>query len=166
MKEIDVQSEREANNEILKKRNFIYFCIVAGIGGAEYSFIVPSLYSYLKDVVHTKDLSLWYGLVSSSYFSSSILAACFIMSKYADRTRNIRAIIIGTCFLVSKGNFIYVATLFPTLVLIGRSLQGFETLLHPFSSVKSQKHTRKYNLTPNYRWWYLFILSLIFQVQS
>ena len=125
---MSVEHENELRKR--KKQNFVLFCFVVGIAGAEYGFMVPTMYSYLKDVVRTPQLNLWFGLITCSYFASSILSS-LIMTKYADRTRKIHRIIIGTCFFVSVGNIIYTVSYWEWLVLIGRFMQGLGDAVVP-----------------------------------
>ena len=123
-------SKSEDSHREGKRWNFFCFCFVVGIIGTEYGFIVPTLYSYLKDVVRTPHLNLWFGLITSSYFVSSIIGSLTI-GKYADSTREIRRIILGTCLFVSMGNVVYAVSHTASLVLIGRFMQGFGDAVVP-----------------------------------
>ena len=111
-------------------RNFILYCFVSAIIGTEYGFIVPTLYSYLKDSIRPKHLELWFGIITASYFISSTIGSQTI-AKYADRTREIRRIILCTCVCVSLGNIAYAVSNTAFLVLIGRFTQGFGDAVLP-----------------------------------
>ena len=121
---------KTTSNNKQNKWNFICFCLVTGIQGIEYGFIVPTLFSYLKDEVHAKHLNFWFGAITSSFFVASIVGSLTI-GKYADRTRKIRRIIVGTCFFVSLGNIIYTLAYNAPSVLVGRFMQGFGDAVVP-----------------------------------
>ena len=66
-------TEEETRNNL---RNFVCFCFVAALGGIEYRYIVPLLFYFLKDDIHTTDgLNIWFGLINSSYFIASIVCS-------------------------------------------------------------------------------------------
>ena len=121
-----ISSEHGKQNQ----RNFIFYCFVSGIAGTEYGFIVPTLYSYLKDSIRANSLDLWFGVITGSYFVSSIIGSLTI-AKYADRTREIRKIILCVCVCVSLGNIGYAVSETAWFVLIGRFTQGFGDALLP-----------------------------------
>ena len=109
-----------------KKRESTYrvFCILAIFLGAEYSMIVPSLWFYLKDVVKTDHIKIYYGTAFAIYYIASIFSGLTI-SVYVDRTRNLKPVmltliafeIIGSCMYA-----IYLSVYFP---VVARFIQGF-----------------------------------------
>ena len=122
-----MRKEETRNN----RRNLLCFCFVATLGGIEYGYVVPILFSFLKDGIHTTDgLNIWFGLINSSFFIASIICSLTV-AKYMDRTRKIRRVLVGTCLLVSAGNLIYAVSDRAAMVLVGRFMQGFGDFLTP-----------------------------------
>eukprot|EP00111_Clytia_hemisphaerica_P005296 TCONS_00015302-protein len=119
MKNVDIKKW-----EASRKRTFIVFCFFLGLNGTEYSIVVPSLLTYLRDVIKVKDEKTWFALITAVYWISSMIGNLTI-TKYADRTRNIKRCFYFGFFVVSLGNFLYTIPFSVVFPFVGRSLQGF-----------------------------------------
>eukprot|EP00111_Clytia_hemisphaerica_P020013 TCONS_00059020-protein len=110
--------------EASRKRTYILFCFFLGLIGTEYSIVVPSLLTYLRDVIKVEYEKTWFALITAAYWISSMVSNLTI-TKYADRTRNIRRCFYVGFSIVSLGNFLYTIPHSVVFPFVGRSLQGF-----------------------------------------
>ena len=123
-----------------RSKTFTAFCFVGVLLGLEYGIVPPTLFTYLKDGINTKKAQIWFGVITSSYFFSSMVG-CLTITRYTDRTRNIKKTLIIVCFLVTLGNFIYAIPSYAVVLLLGRLLQG---IAHSLISVLQGEIIRNY----------------------
>lgn len=133
MKKIDQNMEREEfqereteeMREWEKKRESTYrvFCVLAIFLGAEYSMIVPSLWFYLKDVVKTDHVKLYYDLSLAIYYLASIFGGLTI-SVYVDRTRNLKMVMLSLIALEIVGSCMYAVYSSVYFPIVARLIQG------------------------------------------
>ena len=133
--------------KVQRRRTFLAFCLIISINGLEYGIAVPTLFTYLKENLKTQNLNVWYGLIASSYFITSNIG-CLTVSRYADKTKNIRLVLIATCLFVSLGNFIYATSKYAFMLLIGRLMQGFGDSLVSTLSGETIRIYRKDEVIP------------------
>ncbi|XP_066912527.1 uncharacterized protein [Clytia hemisphaerica] len=107
-----------------RRRTFILFCFFTSVIGTEYSIVTPSLLTYLQDVIKVENEAAWFAAIVSIYWLSSMVGSMFI-TKYADRSRNIRQCCTVVFIIASLGNFVYAVPYSPVFPLVGRMLQGF-----------------------------------------
>ncbi|XP_066930311.1 uncharacterized protein [Clytia hemisphaerica] len=127
MKNVDIKKW-----EASRKRTFIVFCFFLGLTGTEYSIVVPSLLTYLRDVIKVENEKTWFALITTVYWISSVIGNLTI-TKYADRTRDIKRCFYFGFFVVSLGNFLYTIPFSVVFPFVGRSLQGFANALFTVS---------------------------------
>ena len=106
------------------------FCIISAFLGMEYSIIFTTLWLYLKNVVKTTQPILFYSLISSSYYVSSIVVS-LIASRVVDRSRNVRSTFIACTILGVIGNTLYCLPYSPALLLCGRFIAGISCVMRP-----------------------------------
>ena len=109
--------------EVSRERTFILFCFFLGLIGMEYSIVVPTLLTYLRDVIKVEHEAFWFGFIQASY-SIFAMVGNFTITKYTDRTRNIKEYFYVGFFVASLGNFLYTIPYSVVYPLVGRSMQG------------------------------------------
>ena len=107
-----------------RRTTFRVFCLFSFILGLEYGLSIPTLLSYIKDEVKAPYPQIWFGVIASTYPSASMLG-CLTITRYADRTKNIRLILLATSLFAACGNIIYATPKHQSIVMLGRAIQGF-----------------------------------------
>jgi len=86
--------------------------------------IIPSLWFYLHDVIKTDHVRFYYDLILAIYYVASVFGGLTI-SLYADRTRNMKHIVLMLICFEIFGSCIYSVYTSVNFVIVGRIIQGF-----------------------------------------
>ena len=113
-----------------RQRTFISYCVMTSIIGLEYGIFPATILSYLQEGLHAENADLWFGMITASYFISSIIC-CLVITRYTDRTRNVKKTLIISCIFVAFGNFLYSIPSYAFVILIARLIQGIADSLLP-----------------------------------
>ena len=106
-----------------RHRTFISYCIFTLIIGLEYGIFPSTILSYLQEGVHAENAEIWFGVITASYFLMSVVG-CLTITRYTDRTRNVKKTLIISCLFVTFGNFLYSVPSYAFVILIARLIQG------------------------------------------
>ena len=91
--------------------------------GIEYSLTFTYLYLYLKDVLHTEHVILFYSAISTIFLLSMVISS-LVLGSIFDKYRNLRQQLILTNIMVFFGNMLYCIPLSPWFLFCGRLLAG------------------------------------------
>ncbi|XP_057291696.1 uncharacterized protein LOC130614288 [Hydractinia symbiolongicarpus] len=105
------------------KSTFYSFCFVSALVGAEYAFIIPSLWYYLKKVIQTQHPDVFYSLTIVSFYVMAI-TGCITLPKYVNQTKSHRKSLLILCGCGVVGNGLYAIPISVGFPLLGRTLQG------------------------------------------
>lgn len=98
--------------------------------GFEFQAILVTLLYYLEKEVSVDDHHLYYGVVTASFFlSASFSGVAF--GRFADRTRNVKLIILANALLSIIGNVMYTVPCNVWFLIIGRFFNGFSESIQP-----------------------------------
>lgn len=108
-----------------KKRrlSMLVYLLWAITFGVDYSLIIVTQLSYLKELVKTPHYQFYYGLCVCLYYAVASISGV-IITRIVDRTRRVKlAMCICIAFAV-VGNLIFSVYVSPIILLIGRALVG------------------------------------------
>jgi len=106
-----------------RRKTFVAYLIETCALGMEYSLTFITLWMYLKDVIQTDDLNLFYSSISAIYLISQV-AMSVLFGALFDHYRNARLmILIGNLFIIS-GNILYTIPYSPWYLFTGRLISG------------------------------------------
>ena len=108
---------------------FPIYLFQAFVQGINYMMVAPTLWPYLKQL-NASNPKILYGL---SFGCQALMAAIvgLVASRFGDRTRRIKVILLFIDSLVVLGNICYVVGISPYLLLFGRFLAGSGIALNP-----------------------------------
>ncbi|XP_057295490.1 uncharacterized protein LOC130623959 [Hydractinia symbiolongicarpus] len=115
-----------------RKNTFAAYSIQYFAVGFERSATRATLWIYLTNLIKAKNPELFFGLISLMYFVPPILFSMAI-ARLADRTRNIKLIILLCNFISMTGCIIYVIPISPYYPLIGQTLLGVNSIIRPIT---------------------------------
>ena len=121
---ININSYDLTEWKIKRESTYRVFCILAIFLGAEYSMIVPSLWFYLRGVVKTDHIKIYYGTAFAIYYLASILSGLTI-SVYVDRTRNLKPVMLTLIAFEIFGSCMYAVYYSVYFPIVARFIQGF-----------------------------------------
>lgn len=133
--------EEEVKKWKVRRRNTsIAFAIQRFLLGMDYSVKCITLWIYIKTLMHLDHPRIYYALASFSYFASAIVFSA-VISKIADKYRNIRTLffVCNTCVIV--GNVIYALPLSRWCLITGSLLSGIG---FPLNAVITGELARSY----------------------
>ena len=106
-----------------RKLTMIAFIIQNLFFGIEYFMFLINLWLYLDQLVDTEYPKLYYSITPVAYlFSASISSV--IISRIADKTRQVRAILFCTNIAYIVGNMMWLIPVSPAIFLCGRIVAG------------------------------------------
>lgn len=106
----------------LQRTTYVFY-LQSFLLGVEYSLAFTYLYLYLKDVLHTEKVILFYSVISTIFLVTMIIAS-LVFGKVFDRLRNLRQMLIICNTMMFLGNLLYCIPLSPWLLFFGRFLAG------------------------------------------
>jgi len=123
---MEYDDSEDNDDEWYQRRETTYrmFCAIVTLLGAECSMIILSLWFYLHDVIKTDHVRFYYGLALAIYYVASVISGLTI-SLYADRTRNIKQIVLILVGFEIFGSCIYSVYTSVKFVIVARIIQGF-----------------------------------------
>ena len=107
-----------------RQRNFISYCIFSITIGMECGLVPPTVLGYLQEGLHAENPEIWLGLIIGSYFVTSLIG-CLNLTRYTDRTRNVKKTLVICSSFVAFASFIYAIPSYAFVLLIARLIQGF-----------------------------------------
>ena len=106
-----------------RKRTTFVFYMQNFLLGVEYSLTFTYLYLYLKDVLHTEKVILFYSAISTVFLLTMVVAS-LVCGRIFDKLRNLRQMFIICNSMIFLGNLLYCIPLSPWLLFFGRLFAG------------------------------------------
>lgn len=124
-----------------RRHTFIAFLFLAFILGLDISGVFATLYTYLKDLVHTDTPTVYYSVIFGCFNLSSLIF-CVTIGRWMDKTRKVRLYAHWTLVAQIIGQLLYAIPLHPVFQLVGRIFNGMSDT---FASVVSGELFRIYD---------------------
>uniref|UniRef100_A0A7M5XCX8 Major facilitator superfamily (MFS) profile domain-containing protein n=2 Tax=Clytia hemisphaerica TaxID=252671 RepID=A0A7M5XCX8_9CNID len=106
-----------------RRKTFVAYLIETCALGMEYSLTFITLWMYLKDVIQTDDLNLFYSSISVIYLISQV-AMSVLFGALFDHHRNARLMILIGNLCIISGNILYTIPYSPWYLFTGRLISG------------------------------------------
>jgi len=106
-----------------RRKTFVAYLIETCALGMEYSLTFITLWMYLKDVIQTDDLNLFYSSISAIYLISQV-AMSVLFGALFDHHRNARLMILIGNLCIISGNILYTIPYSPWYLFTGRLISG------------------------------------------
>ena len=118
-----------------RKRTTYVFYAESLLLGIEYSLTFTYLYLYLKDVLHTEKVILFYSAISTVFLLSMVVAS-LVLGRLFDKFRNLRQMLIFGNTMIFIGNLLYCIPLSPWFLFVGRLVAGIGGSARPIMSAE------------------------------
>jgi len=124
-----------------RRHTFIAFLFLSFILGLDISAVFATLYTYLKDLVHTGNPTVWYSVIFGCFNLTSLIG-CVTIGRWIDKSRKVRLYSHLTLVAQIIGQVLYTIPAHPLFPLIGRIFNGMSDT---FASVVSGELFRIYD---------------------
>merc|ERR1712013_252885 len=124
-----------------RDHTMIGFIMIGTLMGIDCSIVSSTLFLYLRDTLHARNPSLWFGVIGASLFISSTISGA-IFGRWLDNTRNVRAYVKITLTVQMVGFLVYALPYHPVILLVARLISGIGD---PFTNVVSGEVFRIYD---------------------
>lgn len=125
----DIECEKDLTEwERKRKYSYFVFLLQAVFNGLELTIVQGTLWAYLNNLIATNESKYYYDLINASIILSPILFGS-IIGQWADKTRNIKALLILFNIFIFIGTVIYILPFSPLFPLAGRFFHGFNFII-------------------------------------
>ena len=107
-----------------RRKTFAIFCLHMFSVGLEFTIVQSTMWSYIKDGMHSSHPEFFYGVICAAKFVSPLLLSLLI-SRWFDVYRRLRMFSIVTAVLMMVGYVLYIIPFSPVFPVFGNALQGF-----------------------------------------
>lgn len=122
--EMEIDNESKKTQWLKRRKRTTYVFYAQGLLlGVEYSLTFTYLYIYLKDVLHTDEIILFYSTISTVFLLTMIISS-IVFGRLFDKFRNLRQMFIFFNGMIFLGNLLYCIPLSPWLLVFGRFFAG------------------------------------------
>lgn len=121
-----LSAHMDVQEKWMKKRmyTFYVFCAITFSLGCELSLMIPSMMFYMRDIIETKHVKLFYGAAISAYPLGSIVATYVFGSTVQTKRMRTRAMLFVLVLFQVLGNVIFCFYYSPIFPVLGRLLSG------------------------------------------
>lgn len=148
----------EEKKRVRRRKTLIGYLIISAVVGLDYTYMLTTLYLYLRDMVLVEKPCVYYGLIVASYIISSTLFGA-ISGKWVEKTRMMKAYINLILIIQIVGCLLYVCHFHLFFVWVGRFIAGVG---QPFPSVATGEIIRIFDKEESTRalWWLASVYTI------
>jgi len=152
-----VQNQEEAKR-VRRRNTLVGYLIISAVVGLDYTYMLTTLYLYLRDMVKVEKPCVHYGLIVASYIISSTLFGA-LSGKWVEKTRMMKAYINLIIIVQIIGCLLYVCHFHLFFVWVGRFIAGIG---QPFPSVATGEIIRIFDKEESTRalWWLASVYTI------
>lgn len=152
-----VRNDEEAKR-VQRRNTLVGYLIISAVVGLDYTYMLTTLYLYLRDMVKVEKPCIYYGLIVASYIISSTLFGA-LSGKWVEKTRMMKAYINLIIIVQIVGCLLYVCHFHLFFAWIGRFIAGIG---QPFPSVATGEIIRIFDKEESTRalWWLASVYTI------
>lgn len=148
----------EERKRVRRRNTLVGYLIISAVVGLDYTYMLTTLYLYLRDMVKVEKPCVYYGLIVASYIISSTLFGA-LSGKWVEKTRMMKAYINLILILQIVGCLMYVCHFHLFFAWMGRFIAGIG---QPFPSVATGEIIRIFDKEESTRalWWLASVYTI------